>query len=297
LALARGAIPELFAPAKIATAGGLVLLGFRVPADWRLKVEAIVLYQEKKRNGGDWAEIILNRPQKGNALTLPMLDEIGGHIERLKTARNIRAVVLRGNGRFFCTGGDVEAWGALTPVEMANKWILRGIRVLEMIEELPQPVITAISGHALGGGLELALMADLRVGVKSAKLGTPEVGLGMIAGWTGVRRLSEIAGVARARELTLLGTPISAEKAYEWGLLNALAEDTAAMERRVEAWLDQLLSNSPAAMALTKSLLGTMHADLNLHHATAAGLARSTEDCNEGISAFRAKRKPVFRNR
>jgi enoyl-CoA hydratase len=261
-----------------------------------LKVEANVLYQEKKRNGGEWAEIILNRPQKGNALTLPMLDEIKGHVQSLKTSRSIRALVLRGNGRFFCTGGDIEAWGALTPVEMANKWILQGIRVLEMIKELPQPVIAAISGHALGGGLELALMADLRVGVKTARLGTPEVGLGMISGWGGVRRLSEIAGVAHAREITLLGSSISAEKACDWGLLNALAEDTDAMEAQIEAWLDQLLSNSPAAMALTKSLLGTMHADLSLHHAAAAGLARSTEDSNEGIAAFRAKRKPVFRN-
>jgi enoyl-CoA hydratase/carnithine racemase len=166
-----------------------------------------------------------------------------------------------------------------------------------MIAELTQPVIAAISGHALGGGLELALMADLRVGVKAARLGTPEVGLGMISGWTGVRRLSETIGTARARELTLLGSPISAEKAYEWGLLNALAEDTVAMDRQIEAWLDQLLSNSPAAMALTKSLLGTMHAGLDLHHAAAAGLARSTADCNEGIAAFRAKRKPAFRNR
>jgi len=260
-------------------------------------VEANVLYAEKKRNGGEWAEITLNRPQKGNALTRPMLDEIEDHVRKLKTAQQVRALVLRGNGRFFCTGGDIEAWGPLTPVEMADEWILRGIHVFKMIAALPQPVIAAISGHALGGGLELALMADLRVGVKAAKLGTPEVGLGMIAGWTGIRRLSETVGVARARELTLLGAPISAEKAYSWGLLNALAEDTAAMETQIEAWLDQLLSNSPTAMALTKSLLGTMHADLNRHHAAAAGLAQSTEDCREGIAAFRAKRKPVFRNR
>jgi enoyl-CoA hydratase/carnithine racemase len=265
--------------------------------DWRLKVEADVLYQEKKRDGGEWAEITLNRPQKGNALTLPMLDEIEGHIQGLKTARHVRALVLRGNGRFFCTGGDIEAWGALTPNEMANDWILHGIQVFEMIAALPQPVIAALSGHALGGGLELALIADLRVGVKAAKLGTPEVGLGMIAGWTGVCRLSEIVGVARARELTLLGSPISSEKAYAWGLLNALAEDTEAMEAQIETWLDQLLSNAPAAMALTKSLLGSMHADLSRHHAAAAALARSTEDCDEGIAAFRGKRKPVFRNR
>ena len=260
-------------------------------------MEASVLYLEKTCKGGEWAEITLNRPQKGNALTMPMLDEIENHIQRLKAAQHIRALVLRGNGRFFCTGGDIEAWGALTPNEMANNWILRGIQVFEMIAALPQPVVAAISGHALGGGLELALMADLRVGVKTAKLGTPEVGLGMVAGWTGVCRLSEIAGVARARELTLLGSPITAEKAYAWGLLNALAEDTDAMEAQIKTWLDQLLSNAPSAMALTKSLLATMHADLSRHHASVAGLARSTEDCNEGIAAFRDKRKADFRNR
>ena len=260
-------------------------------------MEANILYQEKSRSEGEWAEITLNRPQKGNALTLPMLDEIEGHAQRLKSARHIRALVLRGNGRFFCTGGDIEAWGTLTPNQMANEWILRGIRVFEMIAALPQPVIAAISGHALGGGLELALMADLRVGVKAARLGTPEVGLGMVAGWSGVRRLSEIAGVARSRELTLLGTPISAEKACDWGLLNALVEDRDAMDAQIGTWLGQLLSNAPVAMALTKDLLATAHADLSRHHAAAAALARATEDCNEGIAAFRAKRKPAFRNR
>lgn len=260
-------------------------------------MDSNILYKEKKRDEGEWAEITLNRPQKGNALTLSMLEEIEGHIQRLKTSRHLRALVLRGNGRFFCTGGDIEAWGALTPTEMSNDWILRGIQVLEQIAELPQPVIAAISGHALGGGLELALVADLRVGVKAAKLGTPEVRLGMIAGWAGVCRLSEIVGLARARELTLMGSPISADKACDWGLLNAVVEDANAMEAQLEVWLGNLLSNAPASMALTKSLLGTMHADMSRHFAAAAGLARSTRDCNEGIAAFREKRKPVFRNR
>lgn len=258
---------------------------------------ATVLYQEKQRSGSEWAEITLNRPEKGNAITLPMLDQIEAYVQGLKAAPNIRALVLRGNGRFFCTGGDIEAWGALTPNAMSNQWALRGIQVLEMIAALPQPVIAAISGHALGGGLELAMMADLRVAVKAANLGTPEVGLGMISGWTGVCRLSEIVGVARARELTLLGSPISAEKAYNWGLLNALADDPAGMEIQIESWLDQIFTNSASAMALTKSLLQSMHADFSLHHAAAAGLARSTGDSSEGIAAFRAKRKPVFRNR
>jgi enoyl-CoA hydratase/carnithine racemase len=212
-------------------------------------------------------------------------------------SRHVRALVLRGSGRFFSTGGDIEAWGSLTPHEMANHWILRGIEVFESIARLPQPVIAAISGHALGGGLELALMADLRVAVADAKLGTPEVGLGMIAGWSGIRRIAEIAGVVRARELTLLGTPISAEKALAWGLVNAVAPDREAMDSQVEAWLDKLLSNAPIAMALTKKLLASMHAEMSQDHAEAVAKARATGDCDEGIAAFREKRKPVFRNR
>ncbi len=262
-----------------------------------MTVESEVLYQEHERGGAVWAEITLNRPNKGNALTLPMLDAIERFVRIVASSRQIRALVLRGDGRFFSTGGDIEAWGSLTPDEMANRWILRGIEVFESIAWLPQPVIAAISGHALGGGLEFALMADLRVAVAGAKLGTPEVGLGMIAGWSGIRRIAEIAGVVRARELTLLGSPISAEKAHAWGLVNAVAADRVAMESQVDAWLDKLLANAPIAMALTKKLLASMHDEMSHDHAEAVAQARATEDCDEGIAAFREKRKPVFRNR
>lgn len=259
--------------------------------------ESEVLYEERERNGMAWAEITLNRPSKGNALTLPMLEEMERFVGIVASSRRIRALVLRGKGRFFSTGGDIEAWGSLTPEEMGGRWIPRGIEVFNSIAQLPQPVIAAISGHALGGGFEFALMADLRVAVAEAKLGTPEVGLGMIAGWSGIRRIAEIAGVNHARELTLLGTPISAKKALAWGLVNAVASDRDAMEAQVDAWLDRLLSNAPIAMALTKKLLATMHAEMSGDHAEAVAQARATEDCNEGIAAFREKRKPLFRNR
>jgi enoyl-CoA hydratase/carnithine racemase len=260
-------------------------------------MEGEVLYEERARGGSAWAEITLDRPQKGNALTLPMLNAIEGFMTTVEASRTIRAVVLRGNGRFFCTGGDIEAWGSMSSTAMANDWILRGIEVLDKIAALPQPVIAAISGHALGGGLELAMRADLRVGVEEAKLGMPEVGLGMISGWGGVRRLSEIIGVSRARELTLLGLPITAEKAHAWGLLHAVAKDTVAMEEQIDAWLEELLMNAPIAMALTKGLLATLHANLDQFHADATAEARATEDCDEGIAAFRSKREPDFRNR
>ncbi len=260
-------------------------------------MEPEILFTRKERGGVAWAEITLNRPQKGNALTLPMLDHLESLLAGIRTDLTVRAVVLRGNGRFFCTGGDIEAWGSLTPAEMGRDWILRGIEIFDLIASLPQPVIAAIQGHALGGGLELALAADLRVGVRAAKFGTPEVTLGMIAGWTGVRRLAETIGVARARHLTLLGSFIPAGQALDWGLLTALAEDAAGLDAQLDQWLDRLLSNGPIAMSLTKGLLGTMHQDMRYAHASAAAQAAATEDCNEGVRAFAEKRKPVYTNR
>lgn len=255
-----------------------------------------ILDARKERGGVVFAEITLHRPEKGNALTLEMLASLERAVEAIRGDRSVRAVVLRGAGRFFCTGGDIAAWGGMSPQAMERDWILRGIAVFEAIASLPQPVIAVISGHAIGGGLELALSADLRIGVRQAKFGTPEVTLGMIAGWGGVRRLAETIGVARARHMTLLGSLISAEQALAWGLITSMAEDAAGLEAEVEAWLERLLANGPIAMALTKGLLSTMHEEMRQDHASVAAKALATEDCREGVSAFGEKRKPVFRN-
>ena len=258
--------------------------------------EPDVLYRRMERGGAAWAEIELNRPQKGNALNMPMMRQLAGIAERIAADREVRAAVIRGRGRFFSTGGDIAAWGALSPHEMARDWILPGIAVFERIASLPQPVIAVLSGHALGGGLELALAADLRIALRSARLGVPEVTLGMISGWMGVRRLAETIGVARARHMSLLGQPIGAAQALEWGLVTAVAEDSADLERQLDAWLAQLCANGPAAMALTKGILASMHRDLRHQHAAAAAQASATQDSQEGVRAFFEKRRPVFRN-
>ncbi len=260
-------------------------------------MEAEVLYARREEAGAVWAEITLNRPEKGNALNRAMVERLGALANEISADRAVRAVVLRGRGRFFSTGGDIEAWGSLPPEAMGREWILPGIDVFERIAALPQPVIAALNGHALGGGLELALAADLRLAVRQAKLGTPEATLGMISGWMGVRRLAETIGVARARHLTLLASPIAAQQALDWGLVTALAEDAAALDGQVAAWVATLCANGPVAMALIKQLLATMHADLREEHAEAASQALATEDCREGVRAFREKRKPVFQNR
>jgi enoyl-CoA hydratase len=260
-------------------------------------VEPEILYSRKSHHDAAWAEITLNRPDKGNALTLPMLQQLASIIAEIEAERSVRAVVLRARGRSFCTGGDIAAWSALSPDDMGREWILRGTEVLGRLAALPQPVVAALTGHVLGGGLELAMAADLRIALRSAKLGVPEVTLGMISGWNGVRRLAELVGVARARHLTLLGVPIAAEQALDWGLITALAEDAADLEQQLVGWLERLCANAPGAMALTKGLLATLHTDLRHHHASAAAQAVSTEDCREGVRAFFEKRKPVFRNR
>jgi enoyl-CoA hydratase len=247
---------------------------------------------------GDWAELVLNRPDKGNALTMPMLEALGAHAAEFARDRELRVVVLRGAGdRFFCTGGDIEAWGALTPHDMARDWILRGIEVFDRIASLPQAVIAAVNGHALGGGLELALAADLRVAASRAKLGTPEVTLGMIPGWMGTRRLAETIGVSRARHLLLLGSPITAQQALEWGLVTAVAETPDDLDAQVAVWRERICTNGPSAVSLLKGILATMHADLRHQHASAVAQAAGTEDCREGVRAFIEKRKPTFHNR
>lgn len=260
-------------------------------------MEQEIVFERKERGGLPWAEIRLNRPEKGNALTMPMIDRLGAVVDEIARDRDTRAVVLRATGRFFCTGGDIEAWGGLTPHEMGRDWILRGIDVFERLAHLPQPVVAVLNGHALGGGLELAMAADLRLAVKAAKLGVPEVTLGVVPGWMGTRRLAELIGPARARHLLLLGSPIPAAQACEWGLVTAVAEDEADLDAQIDAWLDRLLANAPSALALVKGLLATTHPDLRHHHASAAAQAAGTEDCREGVRAFLEKRKPVFRNR
>jgi len=137
-------------------------------------MEEQVVVERRERGGLAWAEIRLNRPDKGNALTMPMIDRLGDLVDEIARDRDTRAVVLRATGRFFCTGGDIEAWGSLSPHDMGRDWILRGIDVLDRLATLPQPVVAALTGHALGGGLELAMAADLRIAVKAAKLGLPE---------------------------------------------------------------------------------------------------------------------------
>ena len=260
-------------------------------------MDSHVLFSRNYYDGTPYAEITLNRPDKGNALTIPMLERLSAIVSEIESDRELHAILIRGEGRFFCTGGDIEAWSCLSPEEMRHDWILYGIDVFARLAALPQPVTAVLSGHALGGGLELAMSADLRIALRSAKLGTPEAALGTIPGWMGIRRLAEIIGPARARHMVLLGAPITAQQALEWGLITALADNEVDLERQLQAWLERLCANAPLSMALAKGILSTLHSDLRHQHARAAADAQSSDDLKEGVRAWREKRKPVFRNK
>ena len=256
--------------------------------------ETAIEFTRQSLNGRAWAEVILNRPEKGNALTAAMLEDLKRVFAMIASDPTLRAVVIRGRGRFFCTGGDIGEWGSLSPAEMGTSWILQGVAILDRLTTLPQPVIAVLSGLTLGGGLELALSADIRIALKSAKFGMPETNLGMIAGWGGVRRLAETIGVARARLMTLSGTPIDTARALEWGLVTSVCDNERELETELNLLLERLLSNSPLAMTETKKLLATMNLDQRYQHAEAASLLAASEDCKEGVRAFKEKRRPIF---
>lgn len=274
-------------------------MGLTLPdsAASHMRIQEHVRLERRQRGDHMVAEIRLDRPDKGNALSMAMIERLGSIVEDLARDRSIRVVVVRASGSYFCTGGDITEWGGLTPHEMERDWLLRGSGVFGRLAALPQPVIAVMAGHALGGGLELALAADLRLALRSASVGCPEVTIGVIPGWMGTRRLAELIGPARARHLLLLGSPISADRAYEWGLVTSVADDHGELERQLDSWLDRLLANAPLAMTLIKGIVSDLHEDVVQQHARAAAQAAATEDCREGVRAFLEKRPPVFRNR
>src|SRR6266478_2947625 len=166
------------------------------------------------------ARIVLHRPEKLNALDPEMLTALETGLSLLEGRSDIRVVTLQATGeRAFCVGADINAWTALTPLQMWSEWIRHGHRVFSRLIHLRQPVICAIQGLAFGGGLELALACDIRIASESARFAMPEVTLGTVPGWGGTARLPELVGTGRARQMILSGEPIAAATAERWGLI------------------------------------------------------------------------------
>jgi enoyl-CoA hydratase/carnithine racemase len=235
--------------------------------------------------------LTLNRPAKLNALSVEMLRALEGHIAEVDRRQDVRVVILAAAGeRAFSVGADVNAWSALDPLDMWRWWVRDGHRVMQRLASLRQPVIAAVQGLAFGGGLELAMAADVRVASTSAAFAMPEVRIGTLPGWGGTTRLPELIGAARAKQMIFSGERIDVATAERWGLVNEVVSSEALAER-VSHLARQIAANAPIAVQLAKSAIDH---DATALEAFAGALAASAEDGREGMAAFREKRAPRF---
>jgi enoyl-CoA hydratase/carnithine racemase len=244
---------------------------------------------------GHIATIILNRPEKLNAIEptmLARLDEIAGELERRD---DVRVVLLAGAGeRAFSVGADINAWSALQPLDMWRRWIREGHRVFERLARLRQPLIAALHGYTFGGGLELALAADIRLAAAEAEFALPEVKIATIPGWTGTRRLPALIGLGRAKQLIFSGARIDAATAERWGLINEIAPRSELLAR-ARSLADEIAANAPVSVQLAKQLIdGAGDGAAIALEALAGALAATTDDAREGLASFRERRPPQF---
>ena len=249
---------------------------------------------------GAIAIVTVNRPKVLNALNAQTLDELRRTILALKHDEGVRAVILTGAGeKSFVAGADINELAVQTP-SAGRDHAMRGQHVLDLIENMGKPVIAAISGYALGGGCELAMACTLRIAAETARLGQPEINLGIIPGYAGTQRLSRLVGKGRALELLLTGDQITAQEAYRLGLVNRVVP-AASLMSEARALAATLATKAPIALryildAVNKGLQMPF-ADAQVFEATLFGLVASTEDMREGTRAFLEKRKPEFRGK
>jgi len=240
------------------------------------------------------AVVYLNRPREMNALNKEMVEELDRAFSEMAADDDIKAVVLTGE-KNFAAGADITGMLTLTPDEARGFSFSRSFN---NIEAFPKPVIAAIYGFALGGGLELALTCDMRVAAPGAKLGFPEINLGIFPGAGGTQRLPRLIGPGRAKEMIFGGNAIDAGKALEYGLINMLAEDPQEEALKIAG---RLAAKAPIALKLAKQCIG-MAFDLDQNNgiefeAAAWASTFATEDQREGMQAFVEKRRPIFKGK
>lgn len=244
--------------------------------------------------------ITVNRPDKLNALNSATLDALHQAFDEAADDAEVRVVVLTGAGeKAFVAGADISEMNGLTPVQ-GRDFSLRGQRMMRRVEKMPKPVIAAVNGFALGGGLELAMCCHLRIAGDNAKVGQPEINLGLIPGFGGSQRLLRLAGRAATLELCLTGAPIGAERARELGIVNRVVP-AAELQAETLKLASQLANAAPLALRAmldSVNIGGECGIEEGLEYESAQfGLVFSTDDMREGTTAFLEKRKPAFKGR
>ncbi len=241
---------------------------------------------------GEIAIVTINRPDALNAINIETMTEIGHAMLELGRDADVRVVIVTGAGKAFAAGADISELQTKDGME-SREVSQHGQRTFSIVENLPKPVIAAVNGFALGGGLELAMACDIRIASTKAKMGQPEVTLGIVPGFAGTQRLPRIVGFGRAKEMLLTGSPIDAATALSWGLVNKVVEPDALLDAAREMAV-RIARNGPAAVGLVKACVnkgtstdvdagGTQESD-------AFGLCFASGEAREGITAFFEKR-------
>jgi len=244
--------------------------------------------------------ITINRPKVLNALNGPTLDELSQVIDEASRDESVRALILTGAGdRAFVAGADINELAVQTPIG-GREHARRGQALFDRIERLGKPVVAAVNGFALGGGCELAMACTMRIAADTAKLGQPEINLGLLPGYAGSQRLPRLVGRGRALELLLLGHQISAEEAWRIGLVNRVVP-AAELMTEAKKTAQALASKAPVAV---RYILDAVASGLEMpfgeaqdYEATLFGLLSTSEDMREGTQAFLEKRKAEFKGR
>lgn len=246
------------------------------------------------------ATITLNRPEALNAFNKEVVDEVLQALEDVKNDENVRVIVLTGAGeKAFSAGADIKTMKGFNALK-GRELSLMGEKLCSALENLEKPVIAAINGYALGGGLEVAMACDIRIASEKARMGQTEINIGLIPGWGGTQRLTRLIGKTKAKELIFTGKMIDAKTAEQLGLVNMVVPEDKFRET-VRQFAEELAAKAPVALKVAKALINK-GADMSLDAAIALeregfGVVASTEDLQEGVSAFMEKRKPMFKGK
>jgi len=246
------------------------------------------------------ATITLNRPEALNAFSKDVVSEILHVLEDVKNDENVRVVILTGAGeKAFSAGADIKSMAGMNALK-ARELSLMGETLCVALENLEKPVVAALNGYALGGGLEVAMSCDLRIASENARVGQTEVNIGLIPGWGGTQRLTRLVGMTKAKELIFTGKMIDAKTAEQIGILNMVVPADKFRET-VRQFALELAAKAPIAVKVAKALINK-GSDIGLNSALALeregfGVVASTEDLKEGVAAFSEKRKPSFKGK
>lgn len=237
----------------------------------------------------------IDRPEKLNALDAAMVDALADLCRQIERRDDLHVLILTGQGKAFCAGGDIAAWSDESPEAFGRHWVRDGHEAFDRLARLRQPVIAVLNGHALGGGLELAVCADYRIAERHVKLGQPETGLGIIAGWSGTQRAVRRFGAQQVRRMALFGEVLTAEQALAAGMVDALAETGAGLTLATDL-AQRLLSRGKLASELTKMLINAAEGEEvgRVLESLAGRIAAASDELKEGVAAFKEKRPPDF---